>query len=155
VSKLSPIDAIRMPHAFTQQKLLDAREFERAARERGVSLWRDDLERLHRARVFVPFFAIRRPRWDINRRVAIEDYAELSGGRLWTVPKDGSSLLEDLDARLVTDGRSVRFRPWASELVGTPHGSIGRREYLYSHYQLLDLRALKTPLRSCDGRPGS
>jgi len=148
VSKLSPIDAIRIPQAFTQQQLLDAREFEGAARERGVSLWRDDLERFHRARILVPLFAIRRPRWDINRRVAIESYAELSGGRLWTVPKDGSSLVEDLDARLVKDGRSVRFRAWASELVGTPHGSIGRREYLYSHYQLLDLPVLNdaTPL---------
>lgn len=82
---------------------------------------------------------VRRPRWDINRRVSTKDYAALVQGRLWSVPKDGPSLREDYDAGLVRDGSHVRFRPWPTEQIATPHGSIGRREYLYSHYQLLDL----------------
>jgi hypothetical protein len=49
VNRLTPVDVIGQPFAFTQQRLLDAREFERATSERGVALFPGDLERLHRA----------------------------------------------------------------------------------------------------------
>jgi hypothetical protein len=143
VNHFTPLDVIRQPFAFTQQRLMDVREFERAAGERGVSLSAADLERLHRARILVPLFAVRRPRWDIHRRLVIADYVNWTSGRTWNVPKDGHSLLEDLDAGLVRIGRSVRFRPWARERVGTPHGAIARREYLFSPYQLLGLPAIE------------
>jgi hypothetical protein len=143
VNRITPVDVIGQPFAFTQQRLLDVREFERATSERGVPLSPGDLERLHRAGILVPLFAVRRPQWDIHRRLTIADYLKWTSGRIWNVPKDGQSLREDLDAGLVRSGRSVRFRPWASDRVGTHHGAIARREYLYSRYQLLDLPSIE------------
>jgi hypothetical protein len=110
-------------------------------------LFPGDLERLHSAGILVPFYAVRRPPWDISRRQKTADYVEWVSGRVWNIPKDGDSLREDLDSGLVRSGRSMRFRPWATDRIGTPHGSIGRREYLYSYYQLLDLPIIERALR--------
>ncbi len=138
-SRAGPIDVIGWPHILIQRKLLDASDFERAARDRGVSLHSEDLERLHRARILIPIYTVRRPQWDINRRVASRRWSELQGERVWTVPKDGPDLEADHEHGLVRDGISVRFRPYASDRVQTEMGVIRRREHVYSHYQLLQL----------------
>ena len=137
--RAGPLDVIGQSHILVQRKLLDASEFERAGRDRGVSLHGGDLERLHRARILVPIYTVRRPQWDINRRVARKSWSELRGEPVWNVPKDGPDLGADHERGLVRDGDSVRFRPYASDRVQTEMGAIGRREHLYSHYQLLTL----------------
>lgn len=138
-SRAGPLDVIGRPHILIQRRLLDASDFERAARDRGVSLHSADLERLHRARILVPIYTVRRPQWDINRRVASRGWSELEGERVWSVPKDGPDLEADHAHGLVRDGISVRFRTYASDRVKTEMGVIRRREHVYSHYQLLQL----------------
>lgn len=136
--RVHPTDIVGWPYAFDQRRLLDASEFERAARDRGVSLHPDDLELLHRAKVLVPTFIVRRPQWDINLRTSTGNRSEL-GERNWFVPKVGADLAADHALGLVRDGAVVRFRPYAVDRVHCHLGSVYRRERLYSYYQLLTL----------------
>lgn len=137
---------IDRPLVFTQQRLLEPDRFRQATWERGVHLWLDDLERLHRTGILMPLYAVRRPIWDVNSRRSAADWTALVGRRQWGVSTDGFGLAEDLRTRLVRRGRGVRFRPWASDSVSTPTGHIRRREYLYSPYQLLDLDLVERAL---------
>jgi hypothetical protein len=74
---------------------------------------------------------------------------------VWNVPKDGPDLEADHAHGLVRDGGDVRFRPYASDRVQTETGVIRRREYLYSHYQLLALPIIAgaLPLLRFDAAP--
>lgn len=137
---------------FTQRRLLTASQFERDARDRGITLWPDDLERLHRAGVLVPIYWVRRPRWDIaNRKIAAA--RGLMPERSWGTPTNGFDLREDFEAGLVALGTRHRFRPWKREAIPSPLGTIHRGDYLYSAWQLLELVDLDSHLTDLRRRP--
>jgi hypothetical protein len=54
------VDLLELPYSFTQQHLLTSHEFCRAANKRGFGLTDQHLEALHRARLLVPLFRVKR-----------------------------------------------------------------------------------------------
>ena len=146
------IDLIGRELTFTQRRLLAPSRFEREARDRGVTLWGGDLERLHRAGILVPLYWVRRPRWDIEKRKASVARGS-PPDRSWGVPTDGFELREDQRAGLVALGAEHRYRAWQREVIQLPTGTIHRGHYLYSPWQLLDLVRIETVLGHLRRRP--
>src|SRR5687767_6358631 len=101
------LDVLEVRLAFSQRPLLEAREFEKEARRRGVHLFGDhDLPWLHRTGVLVPMLEARRDvRWALReaKRSARPDWSHLS----IAPPKYGPEL-----QRAVKEGRVFPARAW-------------------------------------------
>ena len=138
VRRPTAVDLIGRDLVFTQRRLLPPSELQREARDCGLILLDGDLERLHRSRILVPLFWVRRPRWDIESRKRASSPTRPMD-RAWTIPTDGWELREDHEAGLVSIGAEHRFRPWVREEIETATGTVDRGSYLYSPWQLLDL----------------
>lgn len=141
------LDLLDRQHVFTQRALLSPKQFADASRERGHWLTESHLEALHRARLLVPLFRVRRPAWDIAARREAASQGRYEGpDRQWSVPKSADELREDASSSLLRPSRATRFRPWADDEVPLATGRIRRVEYLYSPWQLLELRRLDEDL---------
>lgn len=138
----SILDALDRPLFASQQPILTAQQFCRASEDRGVTIDEGALEVLHRAAILVPAFALV---YEPARvRAAFPDTETLAIRRFldW-VPTEGEELRERRHAGLLVDGASV---PWAPYRLhrGTYAGhAYERHRYLYSPYQLLQLRNLQ------------
>jgi hypothetical protein len=63
----STIDLLDLPFTFTQLRPLTADAFRDAARDRGLLVSEQELEALHRTRLLIPFFRVRRDTREIAR----------------------------------------------------------------------------------------
>jgi len=137
---IEPIALLGRPWVFSQQLLLDPQDFEREARVRGFEVSEPALEAGHRLGLLVPLYTVRRPSWDVRARQRATTWSkEYARRRRWSLSKEGDGLNEHRAAGLVADGATVRFRPWARDLLQTALGRVRRREHLYSPYQLVSL----------------
>ncbi len=137
------LDLLDRQRVFTQRKLLSPKKFADATRERGHWLTETRLEALHRAGLLVPLFRVRRPLWDIAARRQAANLGNYDGpDPHWLVPSTLDELREDASLSLVRAGRTTRFRPWANEVVPLATGATKKIEYLYSPWQVLELRTL-------------
>ncbi len=136
----SPVDLIELPYAFTQLPLLMPDGFIRAARERGVALSEPQLDGLHRFKLLVPTFRVKR-----DGR-AIRSYARerpmLARQLAQWQPTTRTDLLQARDERRLFAaikepfvGRDRRRR----DLDGLPYLTS---EYLCSQHHLLGTSAL-------------
>lgn len=136
----APTDLLEQPYTFSLNEPLMPRDFIKAAELRGVTLTYDRLETLHRLRLLVPMFRVKRQTRDIRRLVANGDararqLADAYPTMRWDLQR------AQHDDRL-SDPATERFQSMESrrrELAGLDfHAS----EYLYSPHQILGLRVV-------------
>ena len=138
----SSLELLSQPLVFSQDSLLDVGDLLKRAERRRIKLDRALLEDLHRNRLLVPLFRIRRdnPRPQNAVEVAQPEWV----GR-W-------NRLDPLIARAAAEGRltdpaSERFYRWERdrppELEPADLDTTSKFMFLYSPYQLLTLEALR------------
>jgi hypothetical protein len=138
----SVFELLARPLFGSQQAMLTAQSFARAAEERDVRLSLDELEVLHREGMLVPFLGIRYDVKAIRKRDP-----SIGGGHLRAVldytATEGQQLTAEHAAGDLIDPTQEAFTPY-SRLRGTFGGrSYDKVRYLYSPYQLLRLRTIK------------
>jgi len=139
------VDALRRPLFASQQAILTAEQFARQADERGVYVDLAALEVLHQAAILNPAFALLYDRKAIRAANPGIGSTEMRGVLGWT-PTDGEELRERLNEGTLVDGTSMPWVPYRTlrgSYAGEPYE---RHRYLYSPYQLLQLRSVKNIL---------
>ena len=138
---VTPLDLLAMLLAFTQNSLLKPEDFVVQAKKRGLSLRAEQLLELHRRRLLVPFYQLRRQPGRSGRVVPVAAVAA-SG---YSQSRSPIALVtEAAQAGCLRDPATERFRSWAEGLQ-LPVASGRRSRYpaaFYSPYQLLGLRAI-------------
>jgi hypothetical protein len=131
-----------LPFAFQHRQLLLAKDFADLARDHGLWLTEAGLEQLHRERILLPVYWVRRARWDIAARRRSQRCE--GPDRQWRTPRTGHEVAEDRAARLVRLAARRPFRPWEQERLRVPSGAVVTRgDYLYSAWQVLALPAIR------------
>lgn len=119
-----PLEVLRVPHVFSQSRLLDAPSFCQAAKERGLRIELKELESLHRRRLLIPLLSL-------HTRVVAPTSPYRPTDASWFTHWD---LFAAYRSGRVRDPSGRRFRPWPKDLK-----RLGPR---YSRFQLLGLRVL-------------
>lgn len=120
----STLDLLRLPHVFSQEDLLDERQFGVEAWKRGVRIDRARLELLHRRRLLVPLLRV-------HQRPVADPFTGLQEQPPYT---DAARLCKAAQEGRLTDPAIRGFRDWPKR--------TDRSGYLYSHFQLLSLRSV-------------
>jgi hypothetical protein len=133
----APTELLTLPWPFSQRDLLTAGQFAKELGRRGLGGhgWDADvalLEELHRLRVLVPLFEIRRS-GTVAEPVRIEPAEPLRSPRSTVLTKAYEAAW---GGRLVEPGTQA-FRPWPTPRQRDQPGPD--RQYAYSGYQLLGL----------------
>lgn len=137
----SVADALRRPLSASQQPILTAEQFAREANERGVPVDLAALEVLHQASILTPAFTLLYDREAIRAANPGLGRIEMRGV-LGLTPTDGEELRERLDEGTLVEGTSMPWVPYRTlrgSYAGEPYE---RHRYLYSPYQLLQLRSI-------------
>lgn len=128
------MELLSVPFAFSQRPLLNPQSFVKEAGKRGIHLFRDQLELLHKRGLLVPLFRVYSRQVEPPELPRPEGY--LSG---WA----GDVHWAKAEGRL-RDPSTTRFRPWPNLL--------SKAEVLYSWYQLLALQQLDSWVGHIKGR---
>jgi hypothetical protein len=150
----SAVDLLELPYSFTQRQLLTVRDFERAGSERGVGLTGDDLEALHRSRLLVPLFRVRRDGRAIN--------AAARGGNPhlarvlahWT-PQRRDDLRETKKAGQLYDAAAEPFIARSRLLRPLDERTYEASVFLYAAQQLVTLPLIRNALPALRSAKGS
>ena len=143
----SSLDLLDLPFTFTQLPPLTADGFIREAKDRGARISQDQLEHLHRLRLLVPVFRVRRDTRAIAE-LALGDNEQ----RVWAWPvahADPTSrhdLLEARDRGQLFDPSTERFIARQSLQRTVGEVTYLASEYLYSQHQLLHLPTVRAAL---------
>jgi hypothetical protein len=155
----SPLDLLELPYSFSQEPLLLAEDFRKAAHDRGVALSEDELEALHRARVLVPLFRLSRE----GRPIVSALRGPLVLGRQlahWSAPSlvdliqaQASEQLHDPEAERLVSIRQRRHKVRLSDYEEPVYVSYDTSVYVYSRYQLMALSIVGGALGALDRKP--
>lgn len=137
-----PLALLGQPLFASQQRLLTVDRFRRAAEDRGLRLDRAELEVLHREGLLVPFFGIRYdPRVVRSRHPTIR--REEMRALLDFTATGGEELRCEQEVGDLFDPSTEPFVSYR-QLRGTHSGRPYQRvKYVYSPYQLLQLRSIR------------
>jgi hypothetical protein len=141
VSVRSTVDLVDLPFAFAQRGLLMPTKFSSEARDRGMPVFEEQLEALHRARLLVPLLRVRRRRRELAavRRLDPTEawqvaYWQPTGIDHLREARAEGRLYDPANEALISRNRLRRKRDDI-----TYHTSV----YLYSPYQLCSLALMR------------
>ena len=130
-----PPDLLQLPYSFTQSPCLMPDEFLRAAADRGLRATRDDLQALHRLRLLVPMFRVRRDGRAVANAARRHAVWARQAGR--SHPTSRPDLIDAQERGALFDPLHegfVAYRRMTKETYGIEYQAS---EYVYSHHQLL------------------
>lgn len=137
-----PLALLEQPLFASQQRLLTVDRFRRAAWDRGLRLDRAELEVLHGEGLLVPFFGIRYDPRVVRSRHPTIGRNEMRALLDFTA-SGGEELRREHEVGDLFDPSTEPFIPYR-QLRGTHSGRPYQRiHYVYSPYQLLQLRSLR------------
>lgn len=136
---------LRIPHAFTQDRLLTTADFIRRAKEYGRDLTLTQLQELHSNRLLLPLFRIS-DYGASGRRVPVHAVSDMGPrANLAVAAKEGKAF------DCLTEGYSV---DWPYEAPEDQAGHRWWNGFLFSSWQLLDLEAAQNELSWRNVLPG-
>ncbi len=140
-------DLLEQPFVFTQLRLLAGDEFRSEAGKRGVHFTEETLEALHRLRVLVPFFRVRRDRAAIGRALRRDENHLAHRLSSWRPTARSDLVNADRQGRLADPGAERFSSAHRRRLALDEQLSYTPNLFLYSHHQLVSLPIVERALR--------